>query len=175
MFYLTSSEYVGPNARSLENDYRRIVYGHYIDIQTAPGLRNMSHEPCVDGWLGTTNDWAEYAHGEYDTIESAQSARDEKFPETFTAENDPREDWPEEIVVERVYVGPGENYFDASVWAYDDGQQQITAVTTDDQIKALVTESEAAAACEGVTLWGDVETVYREIREDKKAAIEAGE
>jgi hypothetical protein len=175
MFYLTSAKYVGPNARHLENDYNKIVYGHYVDIQSVPGRRNMSKEPCVDGWLGTTNDWAEYAHGAFETLDAARAARAGLFDEIFVAENDPREDWPDETVIERVYVGPGENYYDARQWSYDDGLRQITAATTDDDLKTLAEESKAAASCEGVILWGDVEAVLREIRADKQSELDDDE
>jgi hypothetical protein len=36
----------------------------------------MSREIRTSGWLGTTNDWAKYAHGEFNTIEEAREARE---------------------------------------------------------------------------------------------------
>jgi hypothetical protein len=36
-----------------------------------PGCTNMSHEPKVSGWLGTTNDVAEYAQGAVELYRNA--------------------------------------------------------------------------------------------------------
>lgn len=61
-FYPIWLEYVGPND----------VVGHLktrIRIRKMPGTKNMSGEPCVDGWLGTTDDWSKTALGELDAAE----------------------------------------------------------------------------------------------------------
>jgi len=35
----------------------------YWDFSKEPGRKNMSHEICTDGWLGSTNNVARYARG----------------------------------------------------------------------------------------------------------------
>ncbi len=36
--------------------------------QQSPGCKNMSGEPCAEGWLGTTDNIDRYAHGKYRVI-----------------------------------------------------------------------------------------------------------
>ena len=175
-YYLVSSEYVGPNASNLSTDFDRIVYGHYVDIRTVPGTTNMSHEPRTDGWLGTTNDWAEYAHGEYATLEDARAARAEMFPQTFASSRDDEDlmvgldddDEPIEAV-ERVYVGPGENVVDAETWLYDAAREDLSAETSDEQLAELAAEYKKDAAIDKIILWDDVEEFLRQIRDEMRS------
>lgn len=69
MFYLISSEYVGPNKANSAGDI--IGDSETIVITTTPPTANMSGEVLTSGWLGTTNDWASYAKGEYKSLELA--------------------------------------------------------------------------------------------------------
>lgn len=76
MYYVIETQYVGPNQ----------TQDHYVDvdrieISTTPAITNCSHEVRTNGWCGTTNDWAVYAHGEYDTIEDARAAITDRFGE----------------------------------------------------------------------------------------------
>lgn len=64
MFYVVFHSYVGPNQD-------QNIDGDLIVIQTTPGRTNRSREPRTDGWLGTTNDVAVYAHGEYPDLRAA--------------------------------------------------------------------------------------------------------
>jgi len=60
--YLIEVEYVGPNAR----DKGR--HAHKCRVLPVPGRKNMSGEPCTDGYLGTTDDWYKAAWGEFDSL-----------------------------------------------------------------------------------------------------------
>ena len=42
--------------------------GERIELRTQPGRKNLSHEPCTRGWLGTTNDVEAVALGEHEVI-----------------------------------------------------------------------------------------------------------
>lgn len=64
MFYLISTQYVGPNRREISD-------ATTYEIREQPGRTNMSNEERTDGWLGTTNDWSASAHGEFETREEA--------------------------------------------------------------------------------------------------------
>lgn len=64
-FYLIWREYLGPNREDHLND-------NFYFITTKPARYNMSHQICLDGWAGTTNDWSVTALGEYSTIEAAR-------------------------------------------------------------------------------------------------------
>lgn len=46
------------------------------EVREEPGRKNLSKEPLVKGWLGTTNDWSEYALGRFDTEDEAWAAID---------------------------------------------------------------------------------------------------
>lgn len=56
MMYLIDVVYVGPQDQPKHLRQR-------IRIQSKPGVKNMSGEPCEIGWLGTTNDWNHEAIG----------------------------------------------------------------------------------------------------------------
>ena len=71
-YYVLSRCYVGPNQHDI-NDVENILDGHYYYISTEPGRKNMSREVAITGWLGTTSDISKTAHGEFETIESAQA------------------------------------------------------------------------------------------------------
>src|SRR5256885_2081753 len=77
MYYVIESKYVGPN-----QDQSQYCDVDTIGIFTAPGKTNSSREVRLEGWLGTTNDWSEYAHGEYESVEAAEAAIREKWGHT---------------------------------------------------------------------------------------------
>ncbi len=39
-----------------------------LELRTQPGRTNLSHESCVSGWLGTTNDVEATALGAYEVV-----------------------------------------------------------------------------------------------------------
>ena len=72
MYYVIETNYAGPN-------HDQHADADIIEISTAPAITNSSHEVRIEGWCGTTNDWAVYAHGEYASAEEARAAIAEKF------------------------------------------------------------------------------------------------
>lgn len=58
-------------------------------IQTRPGVTNMSSEPKIDGWLGTTDDIAQYAEGEFAAFADALAAIPEQFATEGRSEDEP--------------------------------------------------------------------------------------
>lgn len=40
----------------------------WIEVHGMPGRKNMSHEICISGWLGTTNDISAKALGEFEIV-----------------------------------------------------------------------------------------------------------
>lgn len=90
-FYLVEREYVGPD-RDSDNDIENHVFG----IWSEPQCTNSSHQPLIEGWLGTTNDWSETAMGEFTTLEEARLSVDDQYPEQFWRDDEfePGEDNP---------------------------------------------------------------------------------
>ena len=41
----------------------------WTEIHARPGRKNLSHEVCTSGWLGTTNDVSATALGEFEVVE----------------------------------------------------------------------------------------------------------
>jgi hypothetical protein len=114
--------------------------GESVAITTEPGKTNMSHEIRLDGWLGTTNDIAYYAHGEYETIEAAESALDELFPERREAGVN---DYPDPSTVQEWIVGEYEEWSaDSSIEYCYDYRRDIDAETTDAEIEKWVDEAD---------------------------------
>lgn len=170
MYYLIERNYVGPNPYAPQ-----FVDADELYITTIPARTNSSNKIRTEGWCGTTNDWAIYAHGEYETIEKAREAIAEKFGETRIQE--PWEYDEFENVVERYKRG---KYIPMSAeetadWAYDGIQADITADTTDEEIDALVSEYEINARASGYMLDSDLDDIMKERRQelrDKRAEEE---
>jgi hypothetical protein len=152
-YYITSSEYVGPNRDQHLND-------NIYTISTTPGRTNMSHEIRTDGWLGTTNDWAYYAHGEFETEADARAEIEKLLPDGYRKLDcdEPTgidDDGNLTYDLARYSVGKFEDW-DAEnsvTWCYEI-RHEITAETTDERIDELVDECEGYANAEGVSLDG---------------------
>jgi hypothetical protein len=96
-YYITSSEYIGPNHPKVDT---------CITIMTVPGRTNVSREVRLAGWLGTTNDHSCYAHGEFETIDAARAHVAQAWPtaselEAIDALNSPDDNWVAEFVIEK--------------------------------------------------------------------------
>lgn len=170
MYYLVERNYVGPNPYDTQ-----FVDADELYITTVPARTNSSKEIRTEGWCGTTNDWAVYAHGEYETIEKAREAIAEKFGETRIQEQG-EYDEPENVF-ERYKLGKyvPMSREETADWAHDGIQADITADTTDEEIDVLVSEYEANAREQGYTLDSDLEDFMKERRQelrDKRAEEE---
>lgn len=176
MYYIIETNYVGPN--QTQDQY---VDVDKIEISTSPAITNSSHEERTEGWCGTTDGWAVYAHGEYATIEEARAAITEKFGEVrdSNANGDILES-EDEDVVETYKPGkyaPMSSQATAD-WAYEGIQSDIGADTSDERIDELVAEYEAAANTNGYTLDSDLEYSMKarrqELRDDPEASSSTG-
>lgn len=156
MFYIIETEYVGGNRH--EDAY---ADADYIVISSKPAYGNLSGEPIISGWCGNENaSWQTTAHGQYDTIEDARAAIAEIFGDVrLTASLTAH-------AVETYRPGKyrpisGDQVGD---WAYEFVKNNVTAETTDEQIKALVAECEKSANSEGYTLPREITTFMEEFR-----------
>ena len=168
-FYVIETQYVGPN-----QDEAQYVDADRIEICTAPATGNMSRKECTDGWCGTSNGWAVYAHGVYDSIESARGVIADKFGEV--RETDPHLERfcnPYDANVIEVYK-PGRytpmGRDETAEWLQSGVEDDIDAATTDARIIELAADYERVANTEGFTLW-DAEGVLLDMRQDM---IDAG-
>lgn len=168
MYYVIETNYVGSN--QTQDQY---VDVDKIEISTSPAITNSSHEERTEGWCGTTNDWAVFAHGEYATIEEARAAIAEKFGEVRDANGDSFES-DDENVVETYKPGkyvPMSSQATAD-WAYEGIQSDIVADTTDERIDELVTEYEAEANSNGYTLDSGLEGFMQERRQELRDELD---
>lgn len=143
-FYVTETEYVGPNEDYADRDW--------FDISTEPARFNCSHEINLDGWCGTTNDHALYAYGEFETLEQARHFVEEKLEGKFREEHDLSGCYGD--VLARYKVGKYVPFSprDTYEWARST-LSDISSDMTDDQIRLLADEVESAANSEiGATL-----------------------
>lgn len=164
MYYIIETKYAGPN--QTQDQY---VDRDCIEISTSPAISNGSHEECADGWCGTTDGWAVYAHGKYDTIEEARAAITTKFGEV--RDSDPNGDSFESDDEDAVETYKPGKYAPLSSeatadWAYDGVQSDIAPDTTDERIAELVAEYEAEARRNGYTLDSYLEDFMQEQRQN---------
>ena len=154
-YYIIEENYVGPNRdQNIDADV--------IKITTEPARTNSSNEICLDGWCGTTNDWAVYARGEYDSKEAAEEAIEALYKEIREVEfydND-------QSIVAVYKPGKYEPLCKEATknFIYYSLKESVNKSTTDDEITALVDEWEEAAHEEGCTLSGayDMAVEYRD-------------
>lgn len=143
MFYLLSSDYVGPNERHSDGNIRGD--SEVMSICTEPGRTNQSHEVRVDGWLGTTNDTSRSAHGEFETVEEA---RTEAARLGFTATPRADEDdygLDDDVIEQWVRPEAAREQWDAADWFSTVGAAGVAA---EYGITAESTNAEIAAASE---------------------------
>ena len=170
MYYIIETNYVGAN----QTRYQYVDINK-IEISTSPAITNSSHEERTEGWCGTTDDFAVYAHGEYATIEEARAAISEKFGEVRDSDaNGDSFDSDDEAVVETYKPGkyaPMSSQATAD-WAHEGIQSDIEADTTDERIAELVAEYEAEANSNGYTLDSDLEYFMQERRQELRDELE---
>ena len=153
--YVIEVNYVGPNRdQNIDADT--------IKITTEPATHNMSGTPCLDGWCGTTNDWAVYARGEFPNLEAAEAYIKANYKDAREIDDF----YDEGGTVKAVYK-PGKyepiGKEATGNFIFDSLKESVTASTTDDEISALVDEWEREANSQGCTLTGayDMAVAYR--------------
>lgn len=167
VYYVIERSYEGPNPDQHPDN-------HTVLVQTHPGLGNMSRQPILNGWLGTTNDWYKYAHGSYETLDEAKAKIDDLCYDYngYRVDELTLEDC--EMVVYRVHVGRLEPWSasDSQYWCWEDMKNCIDANSTDDDILNWSEECANSAADEGGLL--DLDAVVRmamQYRDEKAAAL----
>lgn len=159
MYYIIENNYVGPN--QTQDQY---VDADKIEISTTPAMTNSSHEERTEGWCGTTNDWAVFAHGAYATIEEARAAITEKFGEVREFEGNGNSVDVVETYKKGKYAPMGRQ--ETADWAYEGMRSDIKAETTDERISELVAEYEADANRNGYTLDSKLEDFMLDRRQE---------
>ena len=170
MFYVIEKEFVGPV--DFNTGRNLIINGHYFEVRDEPGRKNMSGETAVGSnaepvWLGTTNDWSEYARGAYETEDAAianacalaeAAGHGHRFSDT--GEPGALDGYP------RAYVGDEAwaNLVDAGEWLQElsDDELGVHAGMTDLEVERLVEDLEAFVLDDDMCrLWG-TESFLRE-------------
>ena len=155
MFYVVEIEYAGTN-----QDDDAHIDADRIQVWANAPLTNRSHEPRTEGWCGTTNGWATYAHGEYLSLCQAISAITKKFgPVRDVTQEDPdtRRDLSE-CVEGKIYASYKKGAYgplsknETIDWAYEGIREDVSAATSDAQIETLIDAYELTANDEGLTL-----------------------
>jgi hypothetical protein len=159
-YYVIETNYVGPND---------LYDPDTIGIYTQPAYGNMSKEPVVDGWAGTTNDWATYAHGEFGTIDEARAKIAELYPER--REIDEYDDY-DNVIVELYKPG---KYAEMSKEGTSDWlarDLRLTGDETDEQLQEIIEVAESNANDNGCTLHSDAFSILADERDRAKAENE---
>lgn len=166
-FYLISDEWVGPADANRPEHWINLT--HWT-IRSEPGITNMSREPRIEGWLGTTNDRSYSAWGRYETVESAR-ARIHRFArengDTRVERADDESGDPsviEEWTTARFETACG-------IYEWDPnrvGRDEAAADLTDEQIAEMAETWKSDAESQGVRIIDDVEEYLTECREQNR-------
>ncbi|GGB53132.1 hypothetical protein GCM10011607_12050 [Shewanella inventionis] len=165
MYYVIQSEYAGANT----HDSAGHILGDTTEmtITTTIGLKNMSKEPCTEGWLGTTNDWSSTARGEFNSLEEALGY---VHSEGYTEEKEDSE--CDEI---SVWVTPESKMekWNAGDWVLNAmGEESackeynITADSTDAHLEAMADKVEKEAKEDFNTLVFGTYDLFCQLRDD---------
>jgi hypothetical protein len=160
-YYVIEANYVGPND---------LYDPDTIGIYTRPAYGNMSKEPVVDGWAGTTNDWATYGRGEFGTIDEARAKIAELYPER--REIDEYDDY-ENVIVELYKLGKYAimTREDTVDWLYE-AMCELTGKESDEELKEIIENAESNVNDEGCTLHSDAFGILSDERDRAKAENE---
>ena len=172
MYYIVEKNYVGPNQG--DDEY---IDADTISICTRPALKNLSGEPCTDGWCGTTNNWAVSAYGEHPTLEAARAeihtlagAGGVRQIDLDTDDLDTADDLEYEMecngLIELYKPGRYEPLSIEATSAWIDPSD----IRADMDIEQLVAEYEENANTEGFTLHRGLVDWLQEQRDDLQAA-----
>jgi len=71
MFYVFERKYKGQDKEE---------FPHVIEIKMIPEMGDTAGERIIRGLIGTTNNWADYAHGAYETEAAARREVKKMFP-----------------------------------------------------------------------------------------------
>ena len=130
----------------------------------------MSHEPVIDGWAGTTQDFSVFAHGEYHSQEDAQKAIEKLFGDVrYEDENGPFASMDNDTVL---VCKPGKfapMTKQATVdWLYDACNSEITENTTDDELEEMLKQAQEEAERFGMELYHCGLDFLTEMRDSKR-------
>ena len=171
MYYLIETQYAGPNTGD-----DRYADADRIEISTRPALTNMSHEPRVNGWCGTTNDWAVHAHGEYESLEAARAAITAIWGEVRLVGRENDDFLSDDGSVVESYK-PGKykplGRLATADRALESIKADIAIDTTDERIDELVTEYETEANAAGYSLHDSLHDLMYERRQELQDDMES--
>ena len=139
-YYIIEINYIGPNP---------LCDVDTIGIYKTPAYGNMDKQPVIDGWAGTSNDWATYGRGEFGTIDEARAKIAELYPER--REIDEYDDY-ENVIVELYKPG---KYAEMSKEGTSDWlamDLRLTGDETDEQLQEIIEIAESNANDNGCTL-----------------------
>lgn len=115
-----------------------------IRIQTTPGKTNLSHQKRTKGWLGTSNDYSEYARGEFKSIEDAR-AEAHRLGFTEEDESDGLDEFEDDVLEQWVTPDAKLEHWDAMDYLSAAGMDSWPDhMTLDEAIEFLEAEAEKA-------------------------------
>jgi len=134
-YYVYTVEYVGPNPY---ND--GIWDSDDIIISTSSATYNMTGEPCLNGWCGTTNDWCVMAYGEFASLEEAERFVHEKWNGDFRDVTDETPPYERDDRVKIFRMGKYETLTPEAteMLYYEAVRESISSTTSDEEIEELV-------------------------------------
>ena len=154
MFYIVEINYTGANP-----DDWQYINADEIQICCTPAFNNGNGEICIDGWCGTTNDWAVYAHGEYDTLEEARENLFKKFGIVRNCDfngNAFESDDPDVIEIYKTGKYPTMTDEETASWLYESINEDVIIGMSNEKIIELAENYEICANSEGYFLSSNV-------------------
>ena len=162
-YYIVETHY-----RAQPHEDAKDIDLNQFEITTTPP-KNAIGEICWDGWLGTTNDVARYAHGAYDSLAAAEHAVINSFGGGLFR-RDPEEDLPPGVLA--VYR-PGSYVPDTILGLWLESLVDISADDTDDDLERQATAMIYEMQEEGCTVTHDrMLSALKTLRDNAREGID---
>ena len=163
-YYIEEICYCGPDEHT-----DAYIDFHRFEITTEPTRKNMSGDICLDGWLGTSNDVARYAHGAYDSLAAAEYAIQNPLDGEYRRDDEPA-DSPDVVAVYRIGRLPPVPDEALGIWLQDvDVPADADDAALRRQAKDLASELEDTGVSASVER---IRESLESLRDDARAELE---
>lgn len=158
--WVVSSNNVGSNRMSVgDQNGKSPIFDEVIYITTNIPKTNMSGDDRINGWLGQTGDYSDYAHGGFACVDAAKTFITEIMKGKTIDEDllDPYED-----IREQYTTAEFEEYYFVADW-FDNDKPEVEGLT-DQEIEELAEKEEQEANKQNIGILGDIIKYLKDLK-----------
>lgn len=159
--WIVSISNISPNRMSVgDENGKNPIFDEIIEIMDEIPKSNLSHEEKTNGWLGQTNDYSEYAHGGFASVESARTYI-KKYMGGRLIPEELLESYKENKEIYTTAKFDYDKYYFATDY-FEDDEPNVEGLS-DNEIENLAEKLKTEANNEGYCIVDDVEKYLKEL------------